>query len=135
MDTIVKMLSEHMKKHMPHTHVRLQKYNPTTLRIKLALKVMPEVGLQNMQESHAQEVRSSNLKVLASVWHELQKSRTQIRQRDNAPMIGYTTYSIDTTRHQTSQQDAVLDSLIEKVEEAIKAFGGSFIRTGQSHEE
>lgn len=129
------MLSEHMKKHMPHTHARLQKYNPTALRIKLALKVMPDVGLQNMQEAHAHEVRTSNLKVLASVWHELQKSRTKIRQRDNGPMIGYTTYSIDTTLHQTSQQDAILDSLIEKVEEAIKAFGGSFIRTGQSHEE
>jgi len=131
----VTMLSEHMKKHMPHTHARLQKYNPTTLRIKLALKVMPDAGLHILQEHHAKDVKSSNLKVLASVWHELQKSRTQIRQRDNAPMIGYTTYSIDTTLHQTSPQDAILDSLIEKVEEAIKAFGGSFIRTGQSHEE
>ena len=126
MDTIVTTLSEHMKKHMPRTHMKLQNYSPIVLRTKLALKIMPVAALQSVNEAQLEGLVKAKLDILEAVWHELQLARTQIRQRDNAPMIGYTTYSIDTTQYPTSQQDAVLDTLIEKVERVAKIISGSF---------
>ena len=83
MATITQRLKEHMKKRMPRTYRTLKAY-PAVLRVRLAGKIMPQEGKDQLEAQVRSLIFASNDKLLHAIWEALQLERSQVRARDFA---------------------------------------------------